>query len=43
MGINDSMIHVDFMIGNDDLDITGVTDTGARIPVFRGGGWAFGI
>ena len=42
MGINDSMIHVDFMIGNDDLDITGVTDTGARIPVFRGGGWAFG-
>ena len=43
MGVNDSMIHVDFMIGNDDLDITGVTDTGARIPVFRGGGWAFGI
>lgn len=43
MGINDSMIHVDFMIGNDDLNITGVTDTGARFPVFEDGDWAFEI
>ena len=43
MGINDSMIHVDFMIGNDDLDITGVTDTGARVPVFMNGDWAFEV
>lgn len=43
MGVNDSMIHVDFMIGNDDLCITGVTDTGARFPVFEGGNWAFKI
>ena len=43
MGVNDSMIHVDFMIGNDDLCITGVTDTGARFPIFEEGDWAFEI
>ena len=40
MGVNDSMVHVDFMIGNEDTDIDGVTDTGARIPIFRAGNWA---
>ncbi len=43
LGVNDSMIHVDFMIGTDDLEIDGVTDTGARFPLFRGGGWAFRV
>ena len=43
LGVNDSMIHVDFMMGNEDLDIDGVTDTGARYPVFRGGRWAFSV
>ena len=41
MGINDSMIHVDFMIGSADLDITGVTAGGREIPVFRHGSWCF--
>ena len=41
MGINDSMIHVDFMIGTDDLDITGITENGEKIPVFRKGSWCF--
>lgn len=41
LGVNDSIIHVDFMIGNDDLHIDGVTDTGARHPIFRNGRWAF--
>lgn len=41
MGINDSMIHVDFMIGAEDLDITGITENGERIPVFRQGSWCF--
>ena len=41
MGINDSMIHVDFMIGCDDLDIDGVTADGKTIPVFRNGEWCF--
>lgn len=41
MGINDSMIHVDFMIGADDLDIDGITSDGQKIPVFRNGSWVF--
>lgn len=42
LGVNDSMIHEDFMIGCDDLEITGVTRNGVRVPIFRGGNWAFG-
>ena len=41
LGVNESMIHVDFMIGSDKLDIDAVTRDGKRIPVFRNGGWAF--
>lgn len=41
MGVNDSMIHVDFMIGTDDLNITGITGSGERVPIFREGNWAF--
>ncbi len=40
-GINDSMIHVDFMIGSRDLDVTGITQDGTRVPVFRHGAWCF--
>ena len=40
-GINDSMIHVDFMIGTDDLSITGITRDGRRVPIFENGNWAF--
>lgn len=40
-GINDSMIHMDFMIGCDTMDIDAVTEDGETIPVFRGGKWAF--
>ena len=40
-GINDSMIHVDFMIGTEDLSITGITRDGKRVPVFENGTWAF--
>ena len=39
-GINDSMIHVDFMIGAPDLSITGTTADGKSVPVFKNGGWA---
>ncbi len=39
-GINDSMIHVDFMIGSRDLEIVGVTANGARVPIFKNGNWA---
>ena len=41
MGLNDSMIHVDFMVGNAELDITGITSSGEKIPVFRQGSWVF--
>lgn len=39
-GGNSSLIHVDWMIGGPDTDIDGITDSGARVPVFRGGEWA---
>ena len=40
-GINDSSIHVDFMIGTADLEIDGVTADGKVVPLFRKGNWAF--
>lgn len=39
-GVNDSLIHEDVMIGTEDMDIDGITKTGERVPVFRGGEWA---
>ena len=40
-GINDSIIHVDFMIGSQDLNVTAHTRDGEDIPIFRNGNWAF--
>jgi aminopeptidase len=37
--INQSAIHVDFMIGSDDVSVTGLTKEGAEVPVLRGGAW----
>jgi len=39
-GVNDSLVHVDFMIGTKDLTITGITPSGERIPVFVNGNFA---
>ena len=39
-GINDSIIHVDFMVGSEDLAIDGVLADGTAVPVFRKGTWA---
>ncbi len=41
MGVNDSMIHEDFMIGYDGLDIDAETKDGRTVPVMRKGKWAF--
>ena len=41
MGINDSCIHVDFMIGSEDLDIKGYTKDGQEIQIFKNGTWSF--
>ncbi len=39
-GINDSMIHVDFMIGTSDLSIVGVDAKGTKHQLFKDGEWA---
>jgi aminopeptidase len=36
---NRSSIHIDFMIGGDDVAVTGITREGDRLPVLRGGSW----
>ena len=36
-GVNDSLLHEDFMVGSRDLSITGRTKDGREIPVFRDG------
>jgi aminopeptidase len=40
-GANQSLIHVDWMMGSDAVDIDGVTLTGEVVPVMRAGEWAF--
>lgn len=40
-GINDSMIHVDFMIGTEDLAITAECESGESVKIFEQGTWAF--
>ena len=39
-GINDSMIHVDFMIGTKDLNIVGEDAKGQKHQIFKDGEWA---
>ena len=40
-GLNDSITHVDFMVGTRDLSIIGTTFDGTEIPVFVNGNFAF--
>ena len=41
MGLNESMVHEDFMIGAADMDIDAICADGRVVPVFRNGNWAF--
>ena len=41
LGVNDSMIHEDFMIGTADLSIDALCEDGRTVPLFRDGTWAF--
>ncbi len=41
LGINESMIHEDFMIGCDSMNIDACCRDGRVVPIFRGGNWAF--
>lgn len=40
-GINQSLAHVDFMIGSAEMNIDGISEDGTAEPVFRNGSWAF--
>ena len=40
-GVNQSLVHVDFMVGTRDLRIEGIRKDGSRAPVFEDGVWAF--
>jgi len=41
LGVNDSMVHEDFMIGCDSMNIDAITRDGKTVPVFRKGNWAW--
>ncbi len=41
MGVNDSGLHVDFMIGTADLSIVGIKKDGSEFKIFENGLWAF--
>ena len=41
LGINDSMVHEDFMIGCATMNIDATTRDGKVVPIFRNGNWAF--
>ena len=41
LGINESMIHEDFMIGCDTMNIDAICADGKVVPIFRNGNWAF--
>lgn len=40
-GVNNSLTHVDFMIGSPDMDIIGLTHDGKETQIFKNGNWAF--
>lgn len=41
LGVNDSLVHEDFMIGTNDLEITGITADGKKVSVFTKGNFPF--
>ncbi|TWT13462.1 aminopeptidase [Planomicrobium sp. CPCC 101079] len=41
IGLNTSIVHEDFMIGSENMDIDGIYEDGSREPIFRNGNWAF--
>lgn len=42
-GVNDSLVHVDFMIGSDEIDLDGITPDRRVIPLMKKGEWAFDV
>ena len=39
LGVNDSVIHTDFMVGGPEVDIDGVTEEGTHVPILRDDVW----
>lgn len=39
-GLNTSVLHIDFMVGSDDLDVFGRREDGGWEPILKGGSWA---
>ncbi len=41
IGVNDSLTHVDFMVGSSEMNIVGITKSGEEVQIFKDGNWAF--
>jgi aminopeptidase len=39
LGMNNSLIHVDFMVGSKDVTVTGIKEDGTEIVLLKDGGW----
>jgi aminopeptidase len=37
--VNHSELHIDFMIGGEEVSVTGVRGDGSEVPLLRGGAW----
>jgi aminopeptidase len=37
--LNRSSIHIDFMVGSPEVDVTGITREGERVPILREAAW----
>ncbi|GAG30344.1 unnamed protein product, partial [marine sediment metagenome] len=42
-GGNDSLIHLDFMIGSGEMNVDGILEDDSAEPVMRNGEWAFEV
>ena len=43
IGGNESLIHIDFMVGSGEMDVDGVMEDGIIEPLMRSGEWAFNL
>ena len=41
VGANDSLVHVDFMVGEGTTNIVGITKDGREVQIFKDGNWAY--